>query len=82
LSKFFGGNWLRGNALVDELNIFNIELNQAQVNKLYNNGLGLGYPFNIAGAKKIDLYKLLGIPFPAKDYKYSRLLNLPFFVKI
>ena len=82
LSKFFGGNTLHDNALVDELNIFNIELNQTQVNKLYNNGLGLGYPFNIAGAKKIDLYKLLGIPFPANDYKYSRLLNLPFFVKI
>jgi len=82
LSKFFGGNRLQNNTLVDELNIFNVELNQTQVNSLYNNGLGLAYPFRIPGSKKIDLYKLLGIPFPAKDYKYSRLLNLPFFVKI
>jgi hypothetical protein len=82
LSKFFGGNRLKNNTLVDELNIFSVELNQAQVNSLYNNGLGFAYPFRIPGSKKIDLYKLLGIPFPAKDYKYSRLLNLPFFVKI
>jgi Concanavalin A-like lectin/glucanases superfamily len=82
LSKFIGGYPLTGNVLVDEFNIFSVDLTQSQVSALYNNGIGLTYPFATGGTKKIDIYKLLGIPFPPKDFKYQRLTNLPFFVKI
>lgn len=82
LSKFYGANPLFDDALVDELNTFNVDLTPAQVLELYNGGVGLAYPFSTGKVKKIDLYKLLGIPSPSLDFKYNRLLNLPFFVKI
>jgi hypothetical protein len=86
LSQYLGGYQLTNNALVDELNTFNIDLNQEEINTLYNNGAGSTFPFVNYGTGygNIDWARMLHLPFffDSRKPSLARLLYLPWFINI
>jgi len=86
LSQYLGGYQLTDNALVDEFNLFNIDLNQDQINQLYNGGAGSTFPFITGGGGggTIDWARMLHLPFffDSRKPSLARLLYLPWFINI
>jgi hypothetical protein len=86
LSQYLGGYQLTDNALVDEFNLFNLDLNQDQINQLYNGGAGSTFPFITGGGGggTIDWARMLHLPFffDSRKPSLARLLYLPWFINI
>jgi hypothetical protein len=86
LSKYLTGYQLTNNALVDEFNLFNLDLNQDQINQLYNGGAGSTFPFINYGTGygTIDWARMLHLPFffDSRKPSLARLLYLPWFINI
>lgn len=86
LSQYLGGYQLTNNALVDEFNLFNLDLNQDQINQLYNGGAGSTFPFITGGGGggTIDWARMLHLPFffDSRKPSLARLLYLPWFINI
>jgi hypothetical protein len=81
LSAYLQGYQLINNTLVDEFNIFTIDLNQDEINTLYNNGAGFSFPFI---NRNVDWARMLHLPFffDSKKTSLARLLYLPWFINI